>query len=57
MLGPKKNTNNSGGNSGLVLGETQFTAHRGDHGKHAFDAVYEMENTNFSTQFLTILNF
>lgn len=43
--------------SGLVLGETSTTAHRGDHGKHAYDSIVEIENTNYSTQLLTLLNF
>lgn len=43
--------------SSLQLGTTETTAHRGDHGKHAYDAVIETEETDFSKEIIDNVNF
>lgn len=41
----------------LQLGETATTAHRGDHGKHAYDSIIENEQYDFADMINTNTNF
>lgn len=50
-------TRGGGTDSGLELGTTATTAHRGDHGAHAYDSIIEAEQYDFAARLTSNLDF